>query len=330
MLWDIALEWGENTVRLVTREKGIVLAAPSWGAFREGKIIALGDEALDMLGRVPPSVTLATPIKNGMFGDIRLIGQWMSQLLEPFVSAARLIKPNVVFLDNGQMRPSERDLLLNTALELGAGQCGLLNTGAAAAAGAGLDLRRPDGFLIADIGAGQMTVSLISYGRTVLCRRLPFGMNRVDSDIIALVREKEGLSIGPRTAEDLKMALASALPAREITAAATGLDHRTGFPGDREISAALVKPAVDQIVDALTMAVRQVILEAPEELSADILKNGMVLVGGGALLSGLDKVLAERCGVETHLPETPSLCSAKGMMRILQDQELAERMVNPL
>jgi len=324
MLWDIALEFGENTVRLATRENGLAFTAPSLGAMQGDRLVAIGDDALDMLGRTPPGVRVVRPVENGLISEPRLAAQWLTRLLEPFTSGTRITKPAVVFVENGLSRQSEKELLVNTALELGAGQCGFLLSDLAAAAGAGMDLRQPEGFALADIGAGRMSVSLISLGRVARARQIPYGMNRIDEDVVHLVRARAGLAIGPRTAEDVKMVLASALPAREVTSLVTGLDMKTGFPGEREISAVLVREAVEPIISALTMAVLEVVQDAPDELSADLLHTGLILTGGGALLSGLDKVLAERCALSCHIPETPGLCTGKGMARILQDPLLTE------
>ena len=327
MLWDIALELGENTVRLATRENGLAFTAPSLGAMQGEKLIAIGDDALDMLGRAPRSVRVVRPMENGLIAEPKLAAQWLARLLEPFTGSAKITRPSVVFVDNGLTRQSERELLTNTALELGAGQCGFLLSDIAAAAGAGLNIRKPEGFALADIGAGRMSVSLMSYGRVARARQIPYGMNRIDEDIIRLVRARAALSIGPRTAEDVKMVLASALPAREVTSAVSGLDMKTGFPGEREISAVLVREAVEPIVDALALAAQEVVQDAPDELSADLLNTGLVLTGGGALLSGLDKVLASRCGLACHIPETPALCTGKGMARIIQDPILSEAVI---
>ena len=324
MLWDIALELGENTVRLATRENGLAFTAPSVGALWGDRLVAIGEDALDMLGRAPAGVRVARPLENGRVCEPKLTAQWLTRLLEPFTGGAKLTRPSVALVDNGFMSRNEKELLANTALELGAGQCGLLSSDIAAAAGAGMDIRRSEGFALADIGAGRMSVSLISYGRAARVRRVPFGMNRVDEDIARLVRARAALSIGPRTAEDVKLVLGSALPAREVTSAVVGLDMATGFPGEREISAVLVREAVEPIVDALALAIQETVQDAPDELSADLLKSGVILTGGGALLSGLDKVLAGRCGLDCHIPETPGLCTGKGMARILQDPVLSD------
>ncbi len=324
MLWDIAIEFGETAVRMATREKGLAFAAPSWGAARGGALIAIGDEAHQMLGRTPPGVTLSRPLEHGSITDARLTAQWLTRLLEPFTGGAKVNRPSVVFLDGGRIAPGERELLISTARELGAGVCGFLDEAVAAAAGAGLDVSKPEGRAVLDAGAGRMSVSLIARGRVVLSKRLNYGFDRMNEDIVQLVRVETGLKIGFQAAEELKTVLASALPAREVTAAAVGLDMKTGFPGEREISAVQIKRAVDPLVDALALLVNGLIGDAPEELSADLLKSGLILTGGGALLSGLDAVLDERCGLPCHRPETPGLCTFKGMARILQDGRLSD------
>ena len=330
MQWDIALELGENTVRLATRENGLAFTAPSLGATRGDRLMAIGEDALEMLGRVPAGVRVARPLENGRICDPKLAAQWLARLLEPFTAGPKLARPSVVFMENGFMSRGEMELLASAALDLGAGECGLLSSDIAAAAGAGLDIRRGEGFALADVGAGRISVSLISYGRIARARRIPYGMNRVDEDIVRLVRARAALLIGPRTAEDVKLVLASALPAREVTSDVTGLDMATGFPGTREISALLVREAVEPIVDALALAIQETVQDAPDELSADLLRSGVILTGGGALLSGLDRVLASRCGLSCHIPETPGLCTGKGMARILQDPVLSDLAVRKM
>lgn len=327
MLWDIAIEFGETAVRMATRDKGLAFAAPSWGAMQADKLIAIGDEAQEMLGRTPPGIRLTRPFEHGSIADARLTAQWLTRLLEPFTTMAKVNRPLVVFLDGGRLLPAEREVLLHTAHELGAGQCAFLDAAAAAAAGAGLDVTRPEGIALLDVGAGHMSASLLSRGSVVAARRLDYGFDRMNDEIIHLVRAETGLLIGHRAAEEMKLVLASALPVREVQATAVGLDMKTGFPGERSITAVQIKKAVSPLVDALSLIVNELIAGAPEELSADLDKNGLILTGGGALLSGLDTVLDEMCALPCHRPETPGLCTFKGMARILQDKRLSELLV---
>ena len=323
MLWDIAIEFGKTTVRMATRERGLVFAAPSLGAARQDTLIAIGDEADQMRGRTPPGVKLSRPFEHGSMSDPRLTAQWMTRLLTPFVGGTKVSRPSLVFLDSGRMTQGEKELLLDTARELGVGQCGFLDEAVAAMAGAGLDISKPEGCSVLDVGAGHMSASLVARGCVVLSKRLDYGFERMNEDIVQLVRAETGLKIGLRAAEELKIVLASALPAREVTATAVGLDMKTGFPGEREISAVQIKKAVDPLIDALVLLINGLTDALSEELSADLLKNGLILTGGGALLSGLDSVLDERCSLPCHRPETPGMCTFKGMARILQDEKLS-------
>ena len=328
MLWDIAIELGCSAVRMATREHGLAFSAPSWGAMQDGRLTAIGEEALDMLGRTPPDVRLVRPVEHGVISEPRLAGQWLRRLMAPFTSGTRVTRPAVALLDNGLMHQAERETLVGTVAELGAGRCGFLSSDLAAAIGANVNPRRPEGVAVANIGADTLSVSLISSSRVIMSDRIPMGMNRVQDGIRHLVRQREGLSIGPRTAEELMLALATALPAREITARAVGLDDLTGFPGTRDVAAATVREAVDPVLDALTRCAFQVIQSAPEELSADLYNNGLILTGGGALLSGLDSALSQRLGIRCVVAETPMLCTGKGMARVLQDGELSDMLIS--
>lgn len=330
MLWDIAIEFGETTVRMATREKGLAFAAPTWGAVQADKLIAIGDAAQEMLGRTPRGIHLTRPFSHGSIADARLTAQWLTRLLEPFSAMGKVNRPSVVFLDSGYLLPAEKELMIGTAHELGAGQCAFLDAAVAAAAGAGLDVLRPEGIALIDVGAGHMSASLLSRGIVVETRRLDYGFDRMNDEIVHLVRTETGLLIGHGAAEELKLVLASALPVREVQATAVGLDMKTGFPGECAVNALQVKKAVSPLVDALGLMVNELLAGAPEELSADLEKNGLILTGGGALLSGLDSALDEMCALPCHRPETPGLCTFKGMARILQDKKLSELLVHPV
>ena len=327
MLWDIAIEWGCGAVRMATREHGLAFAAPSLGAMRDGKLIAIGEDALDMWGRELPGIELVRPVSRGVISDPRLLGQWLTRLLTPFTGGTRVTRPSVVFLDNGFMRQSERETIVSAATGIGAGRCGFLTAELAAAAGAGLDLRRPEGVAVADVGAETLSVAVIALGRVAAAARADVGMETVNADIIRLVRQREGLAIGPRTAEELKLALASALPVREITARAAGLDMVTGFPGERVVGAECVAEATNAVLGELTRAAATVLQAAGEELAADLCETGLTLTGGGALLSGLDAFMNQQTGLKCAVAETPSLCVGQGMARILRDEALSDQLI---
>ncbi len=327
MQWDIGLDFGETGVRLATRQKGVALCSPSWGAIRGDEVIAIGDAALEMLGRNPRGVTVDQPVSSGSIKNPRLAAQWVARMIEPFVSAGRIVRPNIVFSDTGLLNRSEKEMLAQAALESGAQSVGWAQADILAALGAGVEVMKPKGKMVVGIGAGVMSASLISYGRIVHTERLPWGIGRVDREIIHQVRSQAALSVGPRTAEEIKLSLASALPHRDMKMQACGLDLKGGFPAEKEITSQMVRPAVDPLIDALATLILCCAEQAPEEMSADLTDEGVILTGGGALLSGVAETLAARTGLSCRACETPELAVVSGMAALLKDQELAGRLV---
>lgn len=317
MQWDIGLDFGETGVRLATRQRGVALCSPSWGAIRGGEVIAIGDDALDMVGRTPKDVVLEKPVSGGMIMNARLTAQWISRMVSPFISAGRLSRPNLLISDTGLFKQSERELMTAAALESGAQNVRWVSADILSGAGAGLEVMKPAGKMVVSVGAGVMSAAILSYGRIVEARRLPWGVAQIDRDIVHLVRSQAALSVGPRTAEEIKLALATALPAREMKMVACGLDLAGGFPKEREITAAMVRPAVEPVISALETLILSCAEAAPEEISADLTLTGVTLTGGGALLSGIAETLTSRTGLKCTVSETPELATVKGLAELL-------------
>ena len=297
MQWDIGLEIGQTGVRLCTRERGETLVSPAWGASRKGETIALGDEALSMRGRTLKGVSVGRPVENGSVADPRLLGGWIARILGPLLSASRLSKPSVALVDSGFFRRSELDLMRAAVTELGASRCGFIQADLLAAIGSGVDVADPKGTLVVRVGAGTMSAFIVSYGRIVRCVRRTQGAEEIDRGIVRLLREECGLGVGLEQVEALKKALSARLTDRGETACVTGLNLTCGFPVRREVSAGLIKRAVDPISDAAVRMTLEVLGQAPDELCADLLDSGIVLTGGGARIGGLDALLHEQCAL---------------------------------
>lgn len=327
MQWDIGLDLGETGVRLATRQKGIALCSPSWGAIRADEVIAIGDAALDMLGRNPRGVSVERPITSGSIDNPRLAAQWIARMIEPFVSAGRLVRPALVLSDSGLFNRSERELLAQAAMESGAQAVGWASSDILAALGAGVEVMKPKGKMIVSVGSGVMSACLVSFGRIVHAERLPWGVGRIDREVAHQVRSQAALAIGPRTAEEVKLSLASALPHRTMKMQACGLDLRSGFPAEKEITSDMVRPAVDPLVDALTTLILCCAEQAPEEMSADLTDEGVTLTGGGALLSGLAETLTARTGLTCRTCDAPELAVVGGLAALLQNADMAEQLV---
>jgi len=324
MQWDIGVDLGETGVRLATQKKGVALCSPSWGAFRGDELLAVGDSALQMLGRNPRGVSVEKPVSSGMLSQPRLAAQWMTLMLEPFIPAGRLSRPSVVLTDTGFYKLSEREMLAASSMEAGAQAVGWIDHALASAIGAEMPVMLPKGRMAVCVGAGVMSASIISYGRIVHTERLPWGAARIDHDIIHQARSQAALAIGERTAEEIKLSIASALPGRDLKMQVIGLDLKGGFPAEKEITSAIVEPAVQPLVDALATLILCCAERAPEELSADLFDEGVTLTGGGALLSGLDEALKKKTGLPVSVCETPELATVKGLAKILSDAALSD------
>ena len=178
---------------------------------------------------------------------------------------------------------------------------------------------KPAGKMVVSVGAGVMSAAILSYGRIVEARRLPWGVEQIDRDIIHIVRSQAALAIGPRTAGDIKLALATAMPARDVKMPACGLDLSCGFPGEREITAAMIRPAVEPVLNALETLILSCAEAAPEEISADLTTSGVTLTGGGALLSGIAEALTGRTGLKCTACEAPELATVRGLAELLMN-----------
>lgn len=319
MQWDIGLDLGETGIRLATRQKGVVLCAPSCGAIRAGEIFAIGTDAYAMLGRNPKNVSIERPISSGRIANPRLIGLWIQQLLEPFVSAARFNRPRVLLADSGFFNLSEKEMLIAAVMEAGAQTADWISGDLLTARGALIDMHAPKGEMCVNIGAGTMSASIVCGGRVLYTERLPWGISRMDRDIIHLLRSKAALSIGEKTAESVKHTIASAHSSRELKMHIVGLDMKSGFPVEKEISSSMIRSAIDPIVDALSDLILRCAEKASGELSADLLEEGVLLAGGGALLSGLDQVLSERTQLHCRVCSDPENAVINGMADFLKE-----------
>lgn len=322
MQWDLGIDMGESGIRLATRQKGVALCSPSWGAIRADEVIAIGDGALEMLGRNPRNVAVEKPISSGSVDNPRLAALWIGRLVSPFISTGRLNRPGVLMNDTGFFNRSEKELLGAAVLEAGAQAVGWVQAEILSALGAGLDIMQPKGQMIVNVGAGVLSAGVISYGRMVHVERLPWGSMRIDRDIIHNLRAKAALSVGLRTAEDIKLGIGSALTTGDMKMKTVGMNLSTGFPAEQEISSELIRPAIEPFLTALSTLILRCAEQVSEELSADLIDEGMTLTGGGALLSGLESELQTRCGIPCRTASNPDMALIQGMAHVLTHPEL--------
>ena len=317
MRWDIGIDMGENNVRLALFGRGTIVNAPSLIAMRSGKPVAIGEDALEMWGRAPDDISIVRPIANARIENAAACALWMDQLVGRHVS--RLKKPSVLIAAPRHMPQSDLTALTASVMAKEAGQCGIISADIASALGADVDVRSPGGKIIIDIGAGQIGAAILSYGRIISSHALPYGMNRIDHAIMALLKDRHALTVGMRTAEDIKINLAAATQRRALSMDIAGYDAVRGFPVLLNITSEMIADAVQPILTILIETIAALIADAPVALAADLLDVGIVLTGGGANLFGLDILIAERLGMPCRTAKNAPESGIDGVYRAMTD-----------
>lgn len=326
MQWNVALDIGAGGARMAVRGRGVAFTASSAAAAREGeaKPFLLGDEALALYGRAAGRVRVGFPVDGGQIADEAALRAWFSYLLREVASSGLAHRPRALIARSPAAGAATVKALVAFCMEAGAAGCSLIRSDLMAAVGAGCDPMRPEATLVGELGAGSMAVTLFSMGRAALCRTLPWGMRRADDAIREALLNEYALSIGPRTAEELKLSVLSALGATKLTVGVRGLDLNLSLPRTRRVEAAKLQAAVRPVVDDFCRLIQSVVRLAPPELAADLADGAIALTGGGASLFGLDKLVAEATGLAVRLPEDPAGCVARGLAEAIERPERFE------
>lgn len=321
MQWNLALDIGGSGVRMAARGRGVIFRQSAACCVRKkgGELVCLGDEALSFLGRVGSHLEVGFPMRSGVVAREDLLRIWLKHLLSQALGGGLAHRARVLVAVAGDLPPAQERRLNALLMEAGAAACACVRADLAAALGAGLKADEPPASLVLDVGATQMYASLLSLGRVVRRESLPYGLDRADEAIARALRAQEALAVGPRTAQELKHTLATALGAAHISQDARGLDLATGFAGARQVPAELVAQAVKPIAQAAVELAQRVVESAPVELAADLNDSGICLTGGGARLFGLDKQVAEATGLTCILPEDPAACTILGLAKMIED-----------
>ncbi len=311
----IGIDLGTANTLVYVQGKGVVLNEPTVVAVTEddGKVIAVGTQARDMLGRTPINIVARRPMQDGVVADYTVTEAMIRYFLGQVTGRVRLFKPEVMVCAPAGVTSVERRAVLDAALSAGARVAYLIDESLAAAIGAGIPIAEPSGHMIVDIGGGTTEVAVISLGGIVVHHTARVGGNRLDEAIASYIRRKHNLIVGERMAERIKIEIGSALPLQEIkTMEVKGRDAIAGLPKTVTISSSEVTEALQRYLSEMISAVKSVLEETPPELSSDIADKGMVLSGGTALLRNLDRLFTQETGVPAHVAEDPLLCVAKG------------------
>ena len=318
---DLAIDLGTANTLVWLRGRGVILEEPTVIAVdqRNGAVLAMGRDAYAMIGRTPGHVTAERPLRGGAVTDYETTARLLKLLLQR-VGVTRLSRPKVLICVPSAITDVERRAVQEAALQAGAGQAFLLEEPMAAAIGAGLPVQEPMGSMIVDVGGGTSEVAVVSLGGVVACTAIRVGGFDLDAAVANHVRKEYAITIGERTAEDLKLAIGSAYPAvDEPSAEVRGRELSTGMPRTITMSAGELREALSDHVGAIVDAVMRTLSDCPPELTQDILRTGMYLVGGGALLRGLDARIAHETQVAVNQIDQPLRAVVTGAGQTLEE-----------
>ncbi|HUG47116.1 MAG TPA: rod shape-determining protein [Candidatus Limnocylindria bacterium] len=327
---DIGIDLGTANTLVHVRNRGIVISEPSVVAIeaRTKRVLAIGAEAKRMLGRTPASIIAIRPLRDGVISDFDVTEQMIKYFVHRVHDRVGLIpRPRMLLGIPSGVTEVEKRAVRDAALNAGARWARLIEEPMAAAIGAGLPVAEPTGSLIVDIGGGTTEVAVISLGGIVVSRSIRIGGDEMDQEIIAFGRREYNLLIGERTAEDIKIAVGSAYPGDydDQRVMLRGRDLLTGLPRTVEVNAEQVREAIEASVQQIVDTIKDTIEETPPELVADIMDQGIVLAGGGALLQGLDRRVSEATQMPVHVADDPLTCVARGTGKALEELDLMER-----
>jgi rod shape-determining protein MreB len=308
----IGIDLGTANVLVYVKGRGIVLQEPSVVAVSEDNhIVAVGEEARNMLGRTPANIQAIRPMKDGVIADYVIT----EAMLRYFIKKAgrSITKPEVMISVPSGVTSVEKRAVRDAALKAGAREAYLIEEPLAAAIGANVPISGPSGNMIIDIGGGTSEIAVIALGGIVLSASVRVGGNRFDEAIANYIRKKYNLMIGERTAEEVKIQIGTALPLeRELHMEVRGRDLIAGLPRTIPLTSTEAMEAMEQPLQQIVAAVRNVLEQTPPELSSDIIDKGMVMSGGGSLLRNIDKLLTQVTGVPCHVAENALVCVALG------------------
>ena len=320
---DIAIDLGTANTLIYVRGKGIVLDEPSVVAVQSGtggksKIVAVGTEAKKMQGRAPRNIEIVRPMRDGVIADFTIAERMLGMLIKKAIQGNSVVPPRVVICVPGGATQVERKAILDSAFAAGASSVHLIEEPMAAALGAGLPIEDTAGSMVVDIGGGTTEIGILSLGGMAYSASVRAAGDEFDKSIVHYLRRHRGVLIGEATAEELKKTIGSASGfATETAMRIKGRDLAEGTPKSLAITSEEVREALSETVNQIIRAVRLALEQAPPELAGDIADRGIMLTGGGALLHGMDTVLADATGLPVGIADQPLNCVAYGAGKAL-------------
>jgi rod shape-determining protein MreB len=329
---DMAIDLGTANTLVYVRGKGIVLNEPSVVAINTNStgIVAVGAEAKRMIGRTPGNIVAIRPLKDGVIADFDTTERMLRYFIQKVHRRSRFAQPRIVVCVPSGITGVEQRAVKDTAYAAGARKVYIIEEPMAAAIGAGMPVHEPTGNMIVDIGGGTTEVAVISLGGIVCSRSIRTGGDELDESIMSYVKKEYSLMLGERTAEEIKMSIGSAFPMPdEPHAEIRGRDLVTGLPKTIVVSAEEIRKATEEPVNAIVDAVKTTLDKTPPELSGDVMDRGIVLTGGGALLTGLDERLRHETGMPIHVTDDPLNSVAMGAGKCVEEFEALQQVLSP-
>ena len=326
---DLAIDLGTANTLVYAKDRGIIVNEPTVVAVHTGvkgmdRVLAVGREAKEMLGRTPGSIKAVRPMKDGVIADFEVTQEMLKYFIHKSLSGSKLIKPRIIISIPYGITQVEKRAVKESAEQAGAREVYLIEEPMASAIGAGLPITEPSGNMIVDIGGGTTEVAVISLGGVVFSKSEKVAGDRFDEAIATYIKKKYSLLIGERTAEQIKIQIGNAYPFEDEvkTIEVKGRDLIAGAPKIIEVTSDEIRDALADPVSRVVEAIKVALEKTPPELAADIVDNGIILAGGGSLLANLDILIKEKTGLPVSLAEDPLTCVVRGCGKALESLSL--------
>ncbi|EOH7208927.1 rod shape-determining protein [Campylobacter jejuni] len=332
---DMGIDLGTANTLVLVKDKGIVINEPSVVAVErerygsKAKILAVGKEAKDMVGKTPGNIEAIRPMKDGVIADFDMTEKMIRYFIEKTHRRKSFLRPRIIISVPYSLTQVERKAVRESALSAGAREVFLIEEPMAAAIGASLPIQEPKGNLVVDIGGGTTEIGVISLGGLVISKSIRTAGDKLDMSIVNYVKEKYNLIIGERTGEEIKITIGSAIQLpKELSMVVKGRDQVSGLLSRIELTSEDVREAMREYLKEIADALKMVLEMMPPDLASDIVENGVVLTGGGALIRGFDKYLSEIVRLPVYIADEPLLAVAKGTGKALEEISLLQQLTN--
>ena len=329
---DLSIDLGTANTLVIAKGQGIVINEPSVVAvkterFGQQRVLAVGHEAKEMVGKTPGNIKAIRPMKDGVIADFDMTEKMIRKFIEKAHGRTALISPRIIICVPYGLTQVERKAVRESALSAGAREVFLIEEPMAAAIGAGVDIREPQGHLVVDIGGGTTEIGVVSLGGLVISKSIRTAGDKIDMAISNYVRKKYNLLIGDRVAEEIKINIGTAMPLEnELTMTVNGRDQVEGLLSSVELTSEDAREAMREPLKEIAESLRDVLEMTPPELAGDIVNHGIILTGGGALIRQLDKFLSDIVKIPVYVADEPLLAVAKGTGLALEEIDLLQEL----